>query len=326
MLNKLERKFGRIKWPSFMLILLGAYATGVLMSKLYYEALEWVYFSPSDIFRGQVWRVFTFVATPSGNGILMTVLMCFIYFSISRSLERIIGRFKVNFFLLTGWFLTLLAGFIYHFVFPQYSGITQLLNIHNIFWTSFILFPLLYPDATFLLMFFIPIKGKWMPLITLGYMVYDVVAAFLNPKYSLPYGWLTVFMIVAALINVVVFLLLLGYNFKSLFKPRENNARNSYGTGYSQSQSNASFRGTAERRTESRNPGAPGYAGYVHPGNSGARTIRPYRHKCCVCGRTDQSDPELEFRYCSKCIGPFEYCSDHIYTHVHKTPSGGGNS
>lgn len=41
------------------------------------------------------------------------------------------------------------------------------------------------------------------------------------------------------------------------------------------------------------------------------------RHKCCVCGRTDITNPELEFRYCSKCAGDREYCQDHLFTHVH---------
>ena len=42
-----------------------------------------------------------------------------------------------------------------------------------------------------------------------------------------------------------------------------------------------------------------------------------YTHKCTVCGRTDVSNPELEFRYCSKCNGFYCYCQDHINNHVH---------
>lgn len=41
------------------------------------------------------------------------------------------------------------------------------------------------------------------------------------------------------------------------------------------------------------------------------------RHRCHVCGRTELDDPNLEFRYCSKCEGNYEYCSDHLYTHIH---------
>lgn len=40
-------------------------------------------------------------------------------------------------------------------------------------------------------------------------------------------------------------------------------------------------------------------------------------HQCAVCKRTEKDNPNLEFRYCSKCKGDFEYCSDHLYTHQH---------
>ena len=43
----------------------------------------------------------------------------------------------------------------------------------------------------------------------------------------------------------------------------------------------------------------------------------PYTHRCVVCGRTDVSNPELEFRYCSRCKGYFCYCEDHINNHNH---------
>lgn len=41
------------------------------------------------------------------------------------------------------------------------------------------------------------------------------------------------------------------------------------------------------------------------------------KHRCAVCGRTELDDPELEFRYCSKCNGNYEYCQDHLFTHEH---------
>ena len=41
------------------------------------------------------------------------------------------------------------------------------------------------------------------------------------------------------------------------------------------------------------------------------------KHKCAICGRTDESNPELEFRFCSKCNGNYEYCNDHLFTHKH---------
>lgn len=43
------------------------------------------------------------------------------------------------------------------------------------------------------------------------------------------------------------------------------------------------------------------------------------RHVCAVCGRTELDGDDLEFRYCSKCEGDYEYCQDHLYTHQHVT-------
>lgn len=40
-------------------------------------------------------------------------------------------------------------------------------------------------------------------------------------------------------------------------------------------------------------------------------------HKCAICGRTELDNPNLQFRYCSKCRGNFEYCQDHLFTHKH---------
>lgn len=47
------------------------------------------------------------------------------------------------------------------------------------------------------------------------------------------------------------------------------------------------------------------------------KTTRVTRHKCAICGRTEETNPELEFRFCSKCDGNYEYCQDHLFTHTH---------
>lgn len=44
--------------------------------------------------------------------------------------------------------------------------------------------------------------------------------------------------------------------------------------------------------------------------------VRP-RHICSVCGITDEDNPKMEFRYCSKCKDHRCYCTDHIKNHTH---------
>lgn len=41
------------------------------------------------------------------------------------------------------------------------------------------------------------------------------------------------------------------------------------------------------------------------------------KHKCAICGRTENDGEHLEFRFCSKCNGNYEYCQDHLFTHEH---------
>ena len=41
------------------------------------------------------------------------------------------------------------------------------------------------------------------------------------------------------------------------------------------------------------------------------------RHKCAICDRTELDCPEMQFRFCSKCDGNYEYCEEHLYTHTH---------
>lgn len=40
-------------------------------------------------------------------------------------------------------------------------------------------------------------------------------------------------------------------------------------------------------------------------------------HKCTICGITEKDNPQIEFRYCSKCYGYHEYCMDHLKDHTH---------
>ena len=41
------------------------------------------------------------------------------------------------------------------------------------------------------------------------------------------------------------------------------------------------------------------------------------KHKCAICGRTEVDSPNMQFRFCSKCDGNYEYCEEHLYTHTH---------
>jgi hypothetical protein len=60
---------------------------------------------------------------------------------------------------------------------------------------------------------------------------------------------------------------------------------------------------TARRTVEERRPAEP-------------------RHRCHICGKTDLTNPEMDFRYCSKCAGDQCYCPEHIFNHEHVLTEG----
>lgn len=221
----------------------------------------------------------------------MILITCFIYFSIGKSLETVIGRFRLNFFLFTGWFWLFVFGFLYFFIFGGASGSPEIadvfsstLNTYCLFSSIFALFSFIYPETRFLLLFFIPIKGKYLILVSAIFYAVDVARLLIAGNYAAM--WILVFMILAAVVNLVLFLLLGGRKAK------------------------APTSGQKEFRKQMK---------VVNPATSGRTNLN---HKCCVCGRTSESNPELTFRYCSKCIGPYEYCNEHIYTHTHIRPKG----
>jgi hypothetical protein len=41
------------------------------------------------------------------------------------------------------------------------------------------------------------------------------------------------------------------------------------------------------------------------------------RHTCTTCGVDSNTDPKMDFRYCSKCEGQHAYCEDHLRDHEH---------
>ena len=51
-------------------------------------------------------------------------------------------------------------------------------------------------------------------------------------------------------------------------------------------------------------------------GKANTRRDKPF-HRCTVCGITDQTHPDMEFRYCSKCAGACGYCTAHLRDHEH---------
>ena len=184
-LNKLERKFGRYAIPDLIRYVIVLYCAGAVIGminpRIYYNYLC---LDMSAVFRGQIWRLFTFLIEPygfsSGMGMLLSILFFVIqvqlFFLFGRSLEQAWGTFRFNMYFLSGYLFNIIAALILY-ISPLHSAIYYS-GFQYIYWSMFFAFAALNPDMQFLLYFVIPIKVKWLALLDAAYMLYQVVQSF----------------------------------------------------------------------------------------------------------------------------------------------------
>jgi len=243
-------------------------------------------FDRALILKGQVWRLFTFplasLTLLSERSILLAAISLLCYFSLGRAMEKSWGTLRFNLYYLTG----VLMMDVFSMIVGTYAD-AYYLNL-----SLFLGYATMYPNAQFLLFFIIPVKAWLFALVDL---VLTVFAIFSFPYYGQLPGCL--FPLVALLNYFLffgkdvanVFPMSWRVNCRRLFKKKKKNAQ--YKT--------VPF------------PTAGSYQATV------AQPKAPYSHCCTICGRTDISNPELEFRYCSRCNGYHCYCEDHISNHTH---------
>ncbi len=167
-----------------------------------------------------------------------------------------------------------------------YNGAPFYYDLHYLYMSLFLAFALTFPEMEFLLFFLVPIKAKYLALIDLVVFGYGIIMGSMSSR----------IVAILSLINFVLFALTL---YKGGVRDRAKQAA---------------------RKADFAHKMRQGEREAIHRGTGGSR------HRCAVCGRTELTNPELEFRYCSQCDGAYEYCMDHLYTHIHVTknayPSG----
>ena len=137
-------------------------ANGVLLSYLRFDA--------ALILRGQIWRLITFLVYPPSAG-LLAFLVFYFYYWMGSTLEEYWGTAHFNVYLLIGWALTVIYGFLVYFI----GGIRISIDAQYLYLSMFFSYAALFPDQTVLLFFFIPIKMKYLALIDALYFVAAVV-------------------------------------------------------------------------------------------------------------------------------------------------------
>ena len=266
--------------PNLMLYIVLGTAVVYVMSQiagntfLYYLLC----FDRTAILHGQIWRLITYPLTYSAGNLLLTAVVLFCYYSLGRAMENIWGTLRFNLYYLSG----VVMMDVYCMIFGGTADVAYL-NM-----SLFLAYATLFPSATFLLFFIIPVKAWLFALIDLALVLVGLFS------YPFPYNLFSV-------ISLANYFLFFGKDVLNVIP--------------------MSWRANAARLLR-RKPPVQKKAKVIRfdAGSyeaSQATVKAPYTHKCTVCGRTDVSNPELEFRYCSKCRGYYCYCQEHINNHAH---------
>lgn len=273
--------------PNLMLYISLGTALVYLMSMVdnSYTLYNLLCFDRRLILQGQVWRLVSYVLTYDAGNILLTAISLFCYYSLGRAMENVWGTLRFNLFYFSGVILQ----DIFSMVLGGFSADVLYLNM-----SLFLAYATMYPQSEFLLFFIIPVKAWIFAVVDLAITLYHVITLTfvwgLFPHSLFPLVALLNYFLFFGKDVVNVFPISWRANFRRLFRRKSK---------MSQTAKTIPF------------PNAGSYQASV------AKVKAPYTHQCTVCGRTDVSDPQLEFRYCSRCSGYHCYCEEHISNHTH---------
>ena len=243
------------------------------------NALSFLTFNLNALLHGEVWRLVTFVFVPAYSSPFALLISLYFYYWIGSTLERQWGTAKFNLYYISGALLTVLGVVLASLITGNPSLTAAGTGYVNL--SMFFAFAFLFPDTTVLLFFILPVKMKWLAYLDGALFAFDIIKAIGA------HNWAGVVLPIVALLNFAVFIWPEVHYLKERAK-------------YQNSRKTVQFRQAQQQQAKQAQQ-------------------QGYRHKCAVCGRTDTDYPDLQFRYCSKCVGYHCFCQDHIFNHVHFT-------
>lgn len=293
-MSNFEKKFGKYAIKNLSLMLVICYAFGYLIETVNPHFINFLTLNPHMIIRGQIWRLFTWIIIPPNTSSILTVIiMCFFYYSIGTTLERTWGTYLYNVYIFSGILFTIAGSFIAYgvnFIYlPLKLGTSLPMEAFAVAMeSSAVLFSTYYVNMSIFLAFAATFPEAQVLLM----FIIPIKVKYLGVLYGIMVVWDFAvgvnieyynvsyrIAILASLMNFIVFYI-----------------RTRRGVKLSKKQ----MKTRKEFREQSMQP---------------RRTVT--KHKCAICGRTEEMDPEMEFRFCSKCNGNYEYCREHLFTHEH---------
>lgn len=287
--NGLRRKLEKYAIPNLTLYLIICYGIGYLMQYLVPAGYQYLMLDPFLVLKGQVWRLVTWILIPpDSSNIFFVLITLYLYYSLGGLLERIWGTYKYNVYLFSGLLFTILGAFVlcgYSVLMgaqpTMYTGLYLLNNGSAVYFGQFSTY---YINMSIFLACAASIPDV------------QVLLMFIFP---IKVKWFGIVYGIILLVNciqggiatwiVVIFSLL---NFLVFFLRSKGKMHLSVGQIKRQQEFHQKMR-------------------------SAGQTKGITRHKCAICGRTELDGDDLEFRFCSKCNGNYEYCQYHLFTHEH---------
>ncbi len=268
MLDFLDRKIGRFAISNLTLYLIIGQVFVTLTAMLQLLDPTRLVLYPQLATHGEPWRLFTFMFLPPPVGGRISLMLLpfawWLFFLMGNALEGFWGVFRYNAFLFTGFALTVAGAFLNPFA--------PTTNYHLMLGVALV-FAWLNPDFEINLFFILPVKMKWLALLSVAAMIYDLVTGAPSTRWQIAATGVTLALFIGSdVLNTIRF-------------RRRTMAMQ------------------AQRRAEEKKGPEP-------------------RHRCHVCGKTDLTNPEMDFRYCSKCAGDQCYCPEHIFNHEHVLTDG----
>lgn len=302
-LSKMERKFGKYAISNITLYLIICYAFGYVIQMVNPGFMAYLTLDPYRICHGQIWRLVTWIVIPPSGLDFFTLIMLYFYYSIGTSVERAWGTFRYNVYLISGMLFTIVGAFVLYLICVLtglnetmtvmeigvdlascYSLMSMQFSTYYVCMSIILAFAMTFPDVQVLLMFIIPIKIKVLGIIYAVILGLDFFGSFVAASQSLKTGsimwYFSAANCIAILFSLMSSIIFFVTTRKSFRTPRQIKRQREF-----------------KKQT--------------------VNIQKVSKHKCAICGRTSDQYPDLEFRFCSKCDGNYEYCSDHLFTHTH---------
>lgn len=280
-LTKLERKYGKFAIPNLTVILIVGFVLGYVIEIVQPDALSLINLNPAKIMQGQVYRLITWIIMPPGGASLLIIITLMFYFSIGRTLENAWGDFRYTLYILSGIVFTDI-GVVVTYLFMKLAGQAEMAAFFAEYSNTSTYYLCMSMFLAYAFMF--PDMQVLLYFIIpirvkwLGYI--DIAYLIVSIlSYGLMGYYAGMVTVIMSVLNFILFYFLMKGNTRTT--PAHKKRKKVYKKEVRQTQVLT-------------------------------------RHKCAICGQTEEDNPNLEFRYCSRCKGNYEYCSNHLFTHEHK--------